>query len=105
MTTPNSTEVKIDKIINTNKVVVFIKGNKLWPECGYSATALDILNAAGIKYEIVNILKEPELRRTIKTYKNWPTFPQIYINGELIGGSDILKQLYKNGTLSDLLQK
>lgn len=101
-----TTEVKerIDKLIASNKVLVFMKGNKLMPQCGFSNNVVQILNTLGVTYETVNVLDDPEIRQGIKEYSNWPTIPQVYLNGEFLGGSDILIELYQSGELQEMVE-
>lgn len=94
---------RIDKLIADNKVLVFMKGNKLMPQCGFSNNAVQILNALGASYETVDVLEDPEIRQGIKEYSNWQTIPQLYIDGEFVGGSDIMVELYNNGELEQKL--
>ena len=96
----DETQQKIDEIVKTNKVVLFMKGNKLMPQCGFSMRALGIINALGVDFETVDVLADNNIREGIKVYSNWPTIPQLYIDGEFIGGSDITMELYNNGTLA-----
>ncbi len=98
------TKQQIETLIQTNKVMVFMKGTKLMPMCGFSNTVVQILNAAGVPFEAVNVLDEPEIREGIKEFSNWPTIPQLYINGEFIGGSDIAIELFQNGELQQMLE-
>lgn len=91
--------------ITTNKVVLYMKGNAKFPMCGFSGRALKILSLCGVKdFLTVNILEDEELRQGIKEFSNWPTIPQLYINGEFIGGSDIMAELYESGELQKKLQ-
>jgi monothiol glutaredoxin len=96
----------IKKQVGDNRVVLYMKGSPDFPQCGFSANAVQILRACGVS-EIfsVNVLENPEIRQGIKEYANWPTIPQLYVNGEFIGGSDILTEMYKNGELKKLLEK
>jgi monothiol glutaredoxin len=96
-------QARIDDLIQTNKIMVFMKGNKLMPQCGFSNNVVQILNTLGVPYETSDILADPELRQGIKEYSNWPTIPQVYINGEFIGGSDILIDMYQKGELQELV--
>jgi len=91
--------------VTKNRVVLYMKGTPDFPQCGFSANAVGILRACGAQ-EIftVNVLEEPEIRQGIKDYANWPTIPQLYINGEFVGGSDILTEMYQSGELKKLLQ-
>jgi monothiol glutaredoxin len=95
---------QIDQLINQNKIMVFMKGTKLMPQCGFSNNVVQILNTLGVSYETVNILDDPELRQGIKEYSNWPTIPQVYVNGEFIGGSDVMIELYQNGELQQMVE-
>ena len=95
---------KIDNLIKDNKILVFMKGSKLMPQCGFSNNVVQILNVLGVPYETVDVLADYEIRQGIKEYSNWPTIPQLYVNGEFIGGSDILIELYQNGQLQEMLE-
>lgn len=79
----------LDKYLSENKVVLFMKGNKMFPQCGFSNTCVRILNSLNVPYETVNILEDDRLRQGMKEYSDWPTFPQLYIDGEFFGGCDI----------------
>ena len=92
-----------DRGVKSNKVVLFMKGNRSFPQCGFSATVVSILNPLVPKYETVNVLAEPAIRDGIKEYSQWPTIPQLYINGEFVGGCDIVKSLHASGELATLL--
>jgi monothiol glutaredoxin len=84
--------------------IIYMKGNPSFPQCGFSANAVRILSACGIdKFFSVNVLEEPEIRQGIKEYASWPTIPQLYVNGEFVGGSDILTEMYQSGELKTLL--
>jgi monothiol glutaredoxin len=90
--------------VTTHPVVLYMKGTPRFPQCGFSATAVQILNACGVQeFFSVNVLEEPEIRQGIKEYANWPTIPQLYVNGEFVGGSDILREMYQSGELQKLL--
>lgn len=95
---------RIDNLVKQNKILVFMKGTKLMPQCGFSNNVVQILNRMGVPYETVNVLEEWEIRQAIKEYSNWPTIPQVYINGEFIGGSDIMIELYQKGELQEMLE-
>jgi monothiol glutaredoxin len=95
---------RIDTIISQNKVVVFMKGNKLMPQCGFSNNVVQILNMLGVPYETVDVLEDYDIRQGIKEYSAWPTIPQVYINGQFIGGSDIMIELYQKGELQQLVE-
>ena len=94
---------RIDNLVNSNKVFVFMKGTKLMPMCGFSNNVVQILNSLGVPFEAINILDDPELREGIKVYSNWPTIPQVYVNGEFIGGSDVMIEMYQSGQLQEML--
>lgn len=96
----------IEQQINSHPVVLFMKGTPQLPQCGFSANAVKILNACGVQdFFSVDVLADPELRQGIKEYSSWPTIPQLYINGEFIGGSDIMTEMYQSGELLKLLEK
>lgn len=97
-------KAKIDQLVEENKVMVFMKGSKLMPQCGFSNNVVQILNTLGVPYETVDILADPEIRQGIKEYSNWPTIPQIYINGDFVGGSDIAIELYQTGELQQMVE-
>jgi monothiol glutaredoxin len=95
---------RIDSLIKDNKIMVFMKGNKLMPQCGFSNNVVQILNVLGVPYETVDVLADYDIRDGIKQYSNWPTIPQVYINGEFIGGSDVMIELYNNGELQQMVE-
>jgi monothiol glutaredoxin len=95
---------KIDNLLQQNKILVFMKGNKLMPQCGFSNNVVQILNTLGVSFETVDVLSDSEIRQGIKEYSNWPTIPQVYINGEFLGGSDILIELYQKGELQQKVE-
>jgi len=95
---------RIDQLIQTNHIMVFMKGNKLMPQCGFSNNVVQILNVLGVPFETFDVLSDPEIRQGIKEYSNWPTIPQVYLNGEFLGGSDILIELYQNGKLQETVE-
>jgi len=99
-----STQDTIRDQIGKNKVVLYMKGTPQFPQCGFSANAANILKTCGVSdYLAVNVLADPELRQGIKDFSNWPTIPQLYINGELVGGSDIMTDMYQKGELQKML--
>ena len=100
-----SAQDQIKQTVTSNKVVLFMKGTRSFPQCGFSANAVAILQACGVdKFASVNVLEDPEIRQGIKEYANWPTIPQLYVNGEFVGGSDILVEMYQSGELQQLLE-
>ena len=98
------TKSKIDSLIEQNKIMVFMKGNKLMPQCGFSNNVVQILNTLGVPYETLDVLDNPDIRQGIKEYSSWPTIPQVYINGEFIGGSDIMIKMYQEGNLQETIE-
>ncbi|MEI6144949.1 MAG: Grx4 family monothiol glutaredoxin [Methylococcales bacterium] len=96
---------RIKDQLENNPVVLYMKGSPDFPQCGFSGQVVQILAASNAKYVSVNIFEDPELREALKDYSNWPTYPQLYINGELVGGCDIITDLYKKGELVTLLAK
>lgn len=95
---------RIDNLVKQNKIMVFMKGSKLMPQCGFSNNVVQILNTLGVPYETIDVLEDPEIRQGIKEYSNWPTIPQVYIDGEFLGGSDILIELYQKGELQQMVE-
>ena len=99
-----STHQQIDQLVKGNPVVLFMKGTAQFPQCGFSGRAVQILKACGVsQITAVNVLEDPAIRQGIKEYANWPTIPQLYINGEFVGGSDIMMEMYQAGELQQLL--
>jgi monothiol glutaredoxin len=98
-------KAKIENLLSSNKVVLFMKGSAQFPQCGFSARATAILQELGAKFETVDVLQDAEIRQGIKDYGNWPTIPQLYINKELVGGSDIMMEMYESGELKEMLSK
>jgi monothiol glutaredoxin len=98
-----SVKERIEGIVKGSDVVLFMKGNKFFPQCGFSARAVGILQQSGASFETVDVLSDPEIREGVKQYSSWPTIPQLYIRGEFVGGSDIMMELYENGELKKLL--
>lgn len=95
---------RIDDLVKHNRVVLFMKGTPDFPQCGFSANAVQILKAcSAVDVATVNVLEHPDIRQGIKEYANWPTIPQLYVGGEFIGGSDILTEMYQSGELKTLL--
>jgi len=95
---------RIDGIVKGHRVVLFMKGTAQFPMCGFSGRAVQVLNACGVKeLTTVNVLEDDAVRQGIKQYANWPTIPQLYVNGEFVGGSDIMMEMYESGELQQLL--
>ncbi len=98
------TRQRIDDLITTSPVVVFMKGNKLMPQCGFSNNVVQILQSLGVPFETFDVLSDMEIRQGIKEFSDWPTIPQIYVKGEFLGGSDILIEMYNSGELREKLE-
>jgi monothiol glutaredoxin len=99
-------QTRIDQLVKSNEVVLFMKGNASFPQCGFSGRAIQILKACGVDtkgIQTVNVLEDEEVRQGIKEYSNWPTIPQLYVKGEFIGGSDIMMEMYESGELVQAL--
>ncbi len=94
---------RIKSQLSSNPVLLYMKGTPDFPQCGFSAAAVRALSATGTPFGHVNIFEDPELREALKQYSNWPTYPQLYVNGELIGGSDIIMEMYNSGELQKVL--
>ena len=105
MAAMEDTQKRIDDLVKGNRVVLYMKGTPQFPQCGFSALAVQVLNACGVnEFASVNVLADPAVREGIKQYANWPTIPQLYINGEFVGGSDIMREMYESGELKKLLE-
>jgi monothiol glutaredoxin len=94
---------RLDNLVKQHKILVFMKGNKLMPQCGFSNNVVQMLNALGAPFETIDVLEDWEIRQGIKEYSEWPTIPQVYIDGKFIGGSDIMAELYNKGELQELV--
>ena len=98
-----STKKVIETEINDNDVVLFMKGTPVFPQCGFSAATVGVLNHLGVKFNSVNVLDDQNIRDGIKEFTNWPTIPQLYVKGEFVGGCDIVREMYESGELTDLI--
>ena len=95
----------IHETVTSNPIVLYMKGTPQFPQCGFSAKVVQILRASGVKQLVaINILEDPELRQGVKDYANWPTIPQLYVNGEFVGGCDIISEMHATGELEKLLE-
>ncbi|QYE35000.1 MULTISPECIES: Grx4 family monothiol glutaredoxin [Sphingosinicellaceae] len=94
---------KIGALVGGTDVVLFMKGTPLFPQCGFSSTAIQILERLGVDYETVDVLADPEVRSGIKAYSDWPTVPQLYVKGEFVGGSDIMMEMFQSGELETMV--
>jgi monothiol glutaredoxin len=97
--------LKIKQLVDENQVLLFMKGNPKFPQCGFSSLACQVLDACGAQYETFDVLQDPDVREGIKLFSNWPTIPQLYIKGEFVGGSDIIKEMYESGELAKLISQ
>jgi monothiol glutaredoxin len=102
----SDSQQRIDQVVKNNRVVLFMKGTAQFPMCGFSGRAVQLLNACGVSdLKTVNVLEDDEIRQGIKHYANWPTIPQLYVDGEFVGGSDIMTEMYQSGELQQVLGK
>jgi monothiol glutaredoxin len=95
---------RIDALVKSNDVVLFMKGSALFPQCGFSSRAIAILDHLGVPYETFDVLQDQEVRGGIKDYSDWPTIPQLYVKGEFVGGSDIMMEMFESGELQQLVK-
>ena len=98
-----ATRAQIEDTIKAHKVVLFMKGNKMFPQCGFSAAVVGILKELGVTFEAKNVLTDPGLREGIKVYSDWPTIPQLYVDGQFLGGCDIVREMHERGELAPLV--
>ena len=99
----NLTFDRIKQDVSENEVVLFMKGTPVFPQCGFSATVVQVLTHLGVQFKGINILEDPELRDGIKEYSSWPTIPQLYVKGEFVGGCDIIREMFETGELLELM--
>lgn len=102
---PAETQARIKKLVESNPVLLFMKGSKSFPQCGFSDTATKILEQYQCEFETVDVLSDEAIRQGVKDFSQWPTLPQLYVNGEFVGGSDIMLQMYESGELKELLDE
>ena len=103
MATDSAVEKQIQELVQKNRVLLFMKGNKSFPQCGFSSAVVGILKEIGVPFETANVLSDPSLRDGIKAFSDWPTIPQLYVNGEFVGGCDIVREMHATGELAKLL--
>ena len=103
--TPEMTQERIQDLVDNHPVLLFMKGSKLFPQCGFSNTAVQILQAYDIDFHTVDVLSDEAIRSGVKDFSQWPTIPQLYVAGEFIGGSDIMIEMYQNGELGEMIEK
>ena len=96
---------RIEEIINSDKIVLFMKGNSEFPQCGFSANTVAILKHVGKSFSTFDILQDIDIRQGLKEYSNWPTFPQLYVQGKLVGGNDIITEMFESGDLQEVLKE
>lgn len=101
--TDNSVSERIQGEIDSNDVVLFMKGSPVFPQCGFSAAVVQVLSELGTKFKGIDVLEDPSIRDGIKSFSNWPTIPQLYVKGEFVGGCDIIREMYETGELQDLM--
>lgn len=99
----DTTREQIQGLIDSNDVVLFMKGTKHFPQCGFSATVVEVLRRSGSEFAEVNVLEDPAIRQGIKEFANWPTIPQLYVRGKFVGGCDIIREMYEKGELEAVL--
>ena len=97
-------KARIEELIRNNRVVLFMKGTRQFPACGFSNAVVQILKKEGASFETFNILADPDVRQGLKEYSNWPTFPQLYVGGKFVGGCDIVTEMHQNGELTAVLK-
>lgn len=101
---PNPIAERIKTDIDANDVVLFMKGTPVFPQCGFSAAVVGVLTELGVPFKAIDVLKDPEIRQGIKEFSNWPTIPQLYVKGEFVGGSDIVREMFEQGELKPFLE-
>jgi monothiol glutaredoxin len=98
-----SVQNQIDEQVKSNKIMLYMKGTPQFPQCGFSGQAVQILKACGAEFGSFDVLSDPDIRQGIKEYSNWPTIPQLYVDGKFVGGADIMTELYQNGELQKMV--
>ncbi|MEO0410261.1 MAG: Grx4 family monothiol glutaredoxin [Pseudomonadota bacterium] len=101
----NPTHERIQSTVDGSDVVLFMKGTPMFPQCGFSATVVEVLNRTGVKFDAHDVLQDADLRQGIKEFSDWPTIPQLYVKGEFVGGCDIIREMYSSGELTDLMEE
>ena len=105
MMSNNPVFTRIRRDLSENAVVLFMKGSPVFPQCGFSATVVEILSQMGVKFKGIDVLSDPDLRDGIKEFSDWPTIPQLYVSGEFVGGCDIIREMYESGEFTGYLQE
>ncbi|PAX08607.1 Grx4 family monothiol glutaredoxin [Sphingomonas lenta] len=103
--TDETTHARIDRMVKGSPVLLFMKGTPLFPQCGFSSRAVAILQHLNVEFDSVDVLQDQGVRQGIKAYSDWPTIPQLYVNGEFVGGSDIMMEMYESGELAQMFEK
>jgi monothiol glutaredoxin len=101
----SDTRERIEKLINDNPVVLFMKGTPVFPQCGFSATVVQILSHLGVKFKGIDVLADSSVREGIKEFSSWPTIPQLYVKGEFVGGCDIIREMFETGELQQMFEE
>jgi monothiol glutaredoxin len=101
----DDTQGRIQELVDSNDVLLFMKGSPLFPQCGFSNRAISILNHLGVEFGSVDVLQDQGVRQGIKAFSDWPTIPQLYVKGEFVGGSDIMMEMYESGELAELIRE
>lgn len=101
----NPVHEQIQSVVDSNDVVLFMKGTPMFPQCGFSAAVVQVLSHMGVPFQGVNVLENMEIRQGIKDFSAWPTIPQLYVKGEFVGGCDIVREMYESGELEDMLKE
>jgi monothiol glutaredoxin len=105
MSLDEATKQRITKEVTDNDVVLFMKGTPVFPMCGFSAASVQILSHLGVRFKGINVMEDPAIREGIKSFSDWPTIPQLYVKGEFAGGSDIMKEMYMSGELTQFMSE
>jgi monothiol glutaredoxin len=100
----SSVHERIQSLVDANKILIFMKGNREIPMCGFSAAVVQVFNHLGVPYETVDVLEDSQIREGVKSFSNWPTIPQVYVDGKFVGGCDIVRDLYERGELESLVR-
>jgi len=103
--TDHPTSARIQKEVDENPVVLFMKGTPMFPQCGFSAAVTQALTQLGVKFKGIDVLQDPDIREGVKAFADWPTIPQLYVKGEFVGGADIVREMYASGELKTLLDE
>jgi len=104
MTDKQSTQEQIQKLIDTHPILLFMKGSKEMPQCGFSGQVVHVFTELGVNFHTIDVLEDEDIRQGIKKFSNWPTIPQLYVKGEFIGGCDIITEMYQSGDLQSLFE-